>query len=93
MLSEIEPVSLFRVVGVFGFSVYVATYALVSVRVLSGDSLAFFAGNTVAATLVLMSNFGEFNLASVLIQIFFIAIGLCAMILRFLEDTAMPDLD
>ena len=57
---------------------------------LSGDSLIFFSGNTIAAALVLISNVSEFNLASVLIQIFFITIGMSAMILRFLEDTERP---
>lgn len=88
MLGEYEIVLLFRAIGVFGFMVYVLTYALISWRIIDGDSLVFFGGNTVAAVLVLTSNFGEFNLASVLTQIFFIAIGLSAMILRFLEATA-----
>ncbi len=93
MLNEYEIVMLFRTIGVVGFAVYVGTYALLSMRVLTGDSVAFFAGNTVAATLVLMSNFGEFNLASVLIQIFFITIGLGAMIFRFVEDSAAADIE
>ena len=87
MFYEFEVVTFFRTIGVVGFAVYVGIYALLSWRIIGGDSLAFFAGNTVAAALVLLSNFGEFNLASVLIQIFFIIIGMSAMILRFLEDT------
>lgn len=79
---------IFRAAGLIGFATYVLVYALVGWRVLRGDSLFFFAGNTVAAALVLISNVSEFNLASVLIQIFFIIIGMSAMILRFLEDTS-----
>ena len=91
VFGEYEIVFLFRTIGVFGFAVYVGTYALLAWRVFDGDSVAFFAGNTVAAALVLASNFGEFKLAIVLIQIFFIALGLCAMILRFLEETALAE--
>ncbi len=90
MFGEYEIVQLFRAIGVVGFLVYVGTYALLSWRILKGDSVAFFAGNTVAAALVLASNFGEFNLVLVLIQIFFIFLGLSAMILRFLESTSEP---
>lgn len=87
MYGEFDIVWMFRMIGVFGCLVYVGIYALLSWRVIGGDSLLFFAGNTVAAALVLASNLGEFNLASVLLQMFFIFIGLSAMILRFM-DTA-----
>lgn len=91
MLSEGEIVLLFRAIGVLGVTVFVGTYALLLKRVISGDSVAFFAGNTVAAALVLSSNLGAFNLTSVLIQIGLIALCLCTMILRFLEDTSGID--
>jgi len=93
VLGEYEIVLLFRAIGVLGVAVYVGTYALLSWRVLDGDSVAFFAGNTVAAALVLLSNIGVFSLASVLIQIFFIALGFSAMIWRLLEVTSRPDPD
>lgn len=81
-------VIVFRAIGLVGVALYVLVYALLSWRWIGGDSLIFFAGNTLAASMVLLSNLGEFNLASVLIQIFFIVIGMAAMILRFLEDTS-----
>lgn len=89
-VTELDANLIFRAAGLTGFATYVIVYAMVGWRVLSGDSLLFFFGNTVAAALVLISNVSEFNLASVLIQIFFITIGMSAMILRFLEDT-QPD--
>lgn len=93
MLGEYEVALFFRAIGVLGVAVYVGTYALLSRRILDGDSVAFFAGNTVAAALVLTSNFGEFNLASVMAQVFFIVIGFTAMMKRFQEDTARAKTD
>ncbi|MDJ0637558.1 MAG: hypothetical protein QNJ20_01890 [Paracoccaceae bacterium] len=87
VLGEFDIVIVFRAIGVFGFAVYVGVYALLSWRLIGGDSLVYFAGNTVAAALVLTSNIGEFNMASVLIQIFFIAIGMTAMILRLMAES------
>ncbi len=87
VLGEFDIVIVFRAIGVFGFAVYVGVYALLSWRLIGGDSLVYFAGNTVAAALGLTSNIGEFNMASVLIQIFFIAIGMTAMILRLMAES------
>ncbi len=91
VLSEGEVVLLFRMIGVLGVSVFVGTYALLFRRVITGDSVAFLAGNTVAAVLVLTSNFAAFHLVSVIAQIVLIAVCLCTMILLFLEDTAEID--
>ncbi len=90
-MGEGEIVLLFRTIGVLGVTVFAVTYALLFKRVISGDSVAFFAGNTVAAALVLTSNASSFNLTSVLIQIGLIALCLCAMILRFLDETSRID--
>ena len=74
--------TLFRFIGVLGFGLYVTNYSLLSSRVINSDSLGFFAMNTVAAAFVLVSNYVEFNLASVMIQMFWIAIGFKAMAIR-----------
>ena len=72
----------FRFIGVVGFGLYVTNYSLLSSRVVSSESLGFFLMNTVAAAFVLASNYVEFNLASVMIQVFWIAIGFKAMAIR-----------
>jgi hypothetical protein len=72
----------FRFIGVVGFGLYVTNYSLLSSRVINSDSLGFFAMNTLAASFVLASNYVEFNLASVMIQMFWIAIGFKAMAIR-----------
>ncbi|CAN0601895.1 unnamed protein product [Ectocarpus sp. 12 AP-2014] len=72
----------FRFIGVVGFGLYVTNYSLLSSRVVSSESIGFFFMNTVAAAFVLASNYVEFNLASVMIQVFWIAIGFKAMAIR-----------
>ena len=82
---EVDLMTFYRAVGLTGFATYVLVYALLGWRIIAGDSLVYFGGNTLAAAMVLISNFGEFNLASVLIQVFFIVIGTSAILLRFRE--------
>ncbi len=72
----------FRFIGVIGFGLYVTNYSLLSSRVINSESVGFFAMNTLAAAFVLTSNYVEFNLASVMIQVFWIAIGFKAMMIR-----------
>lgn len=71
-----------RIIGVIGVALYVANYSLLSSRIVNSDSLGFFAMNTLAASFVLVSNYVEFNLASVMIQVFWIGIGFKAIAIR-----------
>ncbi|MBV2358519.1 hypothetical protein KUH32_01915 [Thalassococcus sp. CAU 1522] len=68
--------------GILGFMAYVANYLMLSFRVLSSESVLYFVINTSAATLVLISLTQEFNMASALIQGFWITIGICAIAIR-----------
>lgn len=79
------PVSMFEVLGVLGVTMFVGFQALVHWRIIGGDGLAFFAGNTVAAALVLTSNFGDVNPAWLGLQIGLIALAMLAMIARFFD--------
>ncbi len=74
--------SFFRAIGLLGFGLYVTNYGLLSSRLLSSESKWFFVNNTIAASLVLASNYIEFNLASVMIQVFWIFIGTIAILHR-----------
>ena len=87
MLYEYMAISPFHGLGLLGFTIFVGVHALLNWRIIGGDGLAFFAGNTVAAALVLASNFGEFHLLWVLAQIALIALTMTAMIARFLTTT------
>lgn len=71
-----------RAIGVLGFMTYVMNYLLLSLNVLSSSQIRFFALNILAAALVLVSLTEEFNLASALIQCFWILIGALAVLLR-----------
>lgn len=73
---------LYTVAGLAGFGAYVAAYALLQFGVLSGDSLIYTGANTLAAALVLISLIADFNLASALIQITWIVIGVVGVLLR-----------
>jgi len=82
MVDLVLPDMFWRSLGMAGFALYVLNYALLSWRLVDVKSNRFFVWNTAAASLVLASNYIDFNLASVLIQVFWIAIGLNAIILR-----------
>lgn len=80
--SDIPALTLHQWIGLLGFCIYVVNYSCLSFRILSSESAAFFVINTAAASLVLVSLTTDFNLASALIQTFWIVIGTCAITLR-----------
>ena len=82
LFAFFQDVSVFRMIGVLGFMVYVGTYTCLTLRILNSDSIRYFVINTTAATLVLISLSHEFNLASALIQIFWIFLGVIGITLR-----------
>ncbi len=84
--------ALYRLVGVLGFAAYVCVYTCLTLRILSSESIRYFAFNTCAATLVLISLSHEFNLASALIQVFWIVLGIIGITLRVMlrwQDTLL----
>lgn len=73
---------LFEIVGVLGFVLYVLNYSLLTFhKVHSGDAV-YFALNLCAASCVLVGLLVSFNLASALIQMFWVAISVTAIALR-----------
>lgn len=66
-------------IGVAGFVTYIISFCLVQTGRLCGNSVAFAVANVVAAAFVLISLVNAFNMASFLIQISFISIGLCGI--------------
>ena len=71
-LGQIEPLQL---VGLLGFCCYVTSYCCLSFGILTSEHLRYYILNTMAALLVLTSLSHEFNLASAMIQGFWITIG------------------
>lgn len=62
-------------IGVVGFFLYILGFNLVQVGRMCGNGVAYAATNVIAAAFVLISLVNAFNMASFLIQISFIAIG------------------
>lgn len=81
-LDTIETDALYRIAGLFGFFFYMASFAALQFRILDGQGMTYSFLNVLAASLVLVSLIAEFNLASALIQVSWIVIGLAGILLR-----------
>lgn len=74
--------TLLTLLGLAGFTAYMASYVLLQFDRLDGNGIAYAAWNTAAAVLVLVGLVEEFNLASALIQIAWIGIGTAGVVVR-----------
>jgi len=83
------PAEAFDAIGVAGFGLYVINYMLLTFERLSSTQVRFFVMNLFAASLVLVSLFATFNLASAMIQIFWIAISITAIVLRIRKTRSL----
>lgn len=83
---------IYTAAGLAGFAAYVAGYGLVQMDQLDGNSSVYSVVNIVAAALVLVSLYRDFNLASALIQVTWISLGLIGMLLRWSvpRQTVLP---
>ena len=77
-------------VGVFGFCLYVATYSLLTLRVIAGSSRRYFALNLCASSCVLVGLMGNFNLASAMIQSFWVCMSVLGLTLHVLRPHRQP---
>ena len=80
------PPSLVDVIGVIGFSLYVMNYCLLTFHRLTSHSKLYFMINLMAASMVLIGLTHSFNLASALIQLFWIVISTTAIIVRLRQS-------
>jgi predicted membrane protein len=76
------PAEVLDAIGVAGFGLYVLNYGLLTVQRVQSHQARYFALNGIAATMVLIGLMSAFNLASALIQIFWIVISIVAIIIR-----------
>lgn len=76
------PPSVFETIGVIGFALYVINYAALTFHKITSHSNTYFVLNLLAATLVLVGLTHSFNLASALIQMFWIVISITAIVVR-----------
>jgi len=76
------PPSIFEMVGMLGFATYVVTYGLLTFEKIDSHSKVYFVLNLCAASLVLVGLTHAFNLASAMIQVFWIGISITAIVMR-----------
>lgn len=81
-----ETLSLTQVLGLFGFIGYMAGFASQQFGLIDGNSKTYSLINVGSASLVLLSLMEHFNLASALIQISWIAIGLGGLTIRIVRS-------
>ena len=82
MEITVDLQGMFRTIGVFGFVLYIGSFAALQLKMMDGNSLSYTLLNLAAAGFVLVSLIYDFNLASALIQVSWIAIGLVGVALR-----------
>ena len=76
------PPTLFDAIGVFGFGLYVVNYTMLTFHRVTSHCKRYFAINLIAASMVLIGMMFSFNLASALIQVFWIGISMTAIVMR-----------
>ncbi|PTX54028.1 hypothetical protein C8N43_2833 [Litoreibacter ponti] len=77
-----DAVSLYQIIGIAGFLAYMAGFAGLQLGLIDGNGTVYIWTNLVGASLVLISLLHAFNLASLLIQVSWIIIGLAGLIRR-----------
>lgn len=82
MTSMVE-MNIYEAIGVAGFVLYVMNYLLLTIEKVSSEQALYFVLNWLAATFVLIGLMQSFNLASALIQIFWIGISSWGIYVRF----------
>lgn len=84
------PTEVYDAVGVAGFGLYVINYTMLTFDKFRSTQVRYFAVNLAAATMVLISLMSTFNLASAMIQIFWIAISVAAIFIRIRKMRCAP---
>lgn len=78
-------------IGIAGFLLYILSFNLVQMGRLCGNSVVYAAMNVVAASFVLISLINAFNIASFLIQVSFISIGIAGILRKRQRSPAIPN--
>ncbi len=82
IVTSVELPSVFQTAGVAGFILYIIGFASLQFGFLNGNGNVYAAVSVTAASLVLLSLTEMFNLASALIQVSWITIGLSGIAYR-----------
>jgi len=81
-IIDVAHPELFEIIGVAGFGLYVMNYTLLTFHKLHSHDALYFGINLVAAACVLTGLMVSFNLASALIQLFWVVISTAAIAIR-----------
>ena len=81
LISVSDP-QVFEMIGVAGFGLYVLNYTLLTFHKLDSHDTVYFGINLVAACFVLVGLTVSFNLASAMIQTFWVLISIAAICIR-----------
>lgn len=87
LLDRFDP-AVFDAIGVAGFGLYVLNYTLLTFRKLQAENIAYFVLNGTAAVMVLIGLTSSFNLASAMIQVFWVGISIVAVVMRLRSRSA-----
>lgn len=81
---SIDDLGKYDAIGIVGFGIYLTNYSLVTFQKIDSRGIIFFTSNIAAASCVLLSLSESFNMASALIQVFWICLGVIAIALRLM---------
>ncbi len=81
-IIEVTHPEYFEIIGVAGFGLYVMNYTLLTFHRLHSHDALYFGINLVAVACVLAGLLVSFNLASALIQLFWVVISTAAIAIR-----------
>ena len=92
-MSDIENLSFewFDAVGIVGVAIILVVYYLLQIERMSSDDLAYSVTNLVGALLIVVSLFYRFNLASFVIEVFWILISLIGIVRYYRKRTNLRD--
>lgn len=83
--SALDP-GVYDAIGIAGFGLYVLNYTLLTFRKIQTESIMYFVMNACAAGMVLVGLTNAFNLASAMIQIFWVGISIIGIVMRLRND-------
>ena len=86
-----DALTLLQICGLIGVAGYIGSFMAIQFRLMCGNSCAFSLLNILSAAFVLISLTEHFNLASALIQISWIVIGMSGLLFRTLRKQDNSD--
>ena len=80
MLDKLTQVAWYDAVGIIGVAIILVVYYLLQIEKMRSDDLVYSVANLLGALLIVVSLMYQFNLASFIIEIFWIAISIIGIV-------------